>query len=169
MLLKMCGTPELTLVFTLGSFPPISVCRTLSLYHFITLSLHQPLLVPMEKPQSLPQILGMQRIPVAGIRRPHSVRDAWDVLQPCPGNQGTPGKPTNTRITAPLLLNSPSQPLALEGIQERWWQTGTQTNSQAGLFLVPLIVPLMKADKVTSPLCAARVVFALFFYLFLSL
>lgn len=56
-----------------------------------------------------------------------------------------------------------SQPLALEGIQECWWQTGTQTNSQAGLSLIALIVPLMEADKVTSPLCCFLLCFFICF------
>lgn len=112
---------------------------------------------------------------------PTVARDAWDLLRSCPGNQGTPRKPpgthstrTNTPIMAvdpPLLAKLPmSQPLALEGIQERWWQAWTRTNSWAGLSIMALIVPLMQAGKVTSPLCATPpCCFCFVFYLFLSL
>lgn len=113
--------------------------------------------------------------PTAGIGRPHCSQGC---LGPAPvlpwesGNpQESPGHPQHSHkhlnyLNPPLLAALPmSQPLALEGIQECWWQTGTQTNSQPGLFLIALIVPLMEADKVTSPLCC----FCLVFYLFLSL
>lgn len=130
------------------------------------------------------QILGIQGM--EGPRgcnwdHPTVARDAWDLLRSCPGNQGTPRKPpgthsthTNTPIMAvdpPLLAKLPmSQPLALEGIQERWWQAWTQTNSWAGLSIMALIVPLMQAGKVTSPLCATPpCCFCFVFYLFLSL